>query len=174
MKSQSELNQKNEALKIMSAEIVKLLKGEQGREILDVALMQMHGRVNGTYGDTGFARNVRVARDAQKDLIDALEAVVTKAKPHKQKMSDEKLSKVRQACRETEPRRRGSGLFCYEVKVGGEYVAEFYAKNSAAAAKFAKTLKLGKHELKRLTRAEKMNRSVAYATSPESEAYWSS
>jgi len=168
MKRQSELNQKNQALKLMSAELVKLLKGEAGRKMLNKTLVAMHGRTHGSYGDTGAARDRRIAADAQSDLIAALEDVAANARPHKQKVSEEKLDKIREKCREA------TGAFTYEIVVGGEPVVDFKADDMNKAKAFAKSLRLGKHEVKRLTRRERQNRHLAYVTSPESETYWSS
>ena len=168
MKSQAELNQKNQVLKLISAEVVLLLKGTPGEKLLDKALVAMHGKSHGSYGDTSMPRNRRIAGDALADLISALEAVVTKANPHKQVISDEKLSKIRELCREKE------GSLRYEVFVGGESVVEFKANSMAEAKTFGKFLKVGKHEIKRLTKAERNARSIGFATSPESEAYWCS
>lgn len=171
MKNQAELNAKHEVLKAQCAELVKVLEEtELGKQILDKALVALHGRTHGAYGDTSMPRNRRLAEEAQTDLIHALKDVIENSKPQKQRIDDEKLYKVRDKCRDTLER----GGLMYEIIVGGDPVEYFKAKDLAAAKKFAKSLRLGKHEVKRVTKGERDSRSLAYLTSPESETYWSS
>jgi RNase H-fold protein (predicted Holliday junction resolvase) len=114
---------------------------------------------------------MRVADEAKAALIVAL-AKTAKNAP-KAKLTDEQLSSIRNEARELE------GRLTYEVKLGDEYVTDFKANSlleaKRAAAKLMKKHKAkGKHTVRRLTKAEQMSRQVAYACSPESEAYWCS
>lgn len=168
MKTQGELNQKHQMLVKICEELVVRLDAGLGKQLVDKALVAVVGRSTGSYGDTGMARNARIAREAQADLIAALKSVVENSRPQKQIIDDEKLSKVREKCHESQ------GSFTYEVLVGGQHVADFKANSLKAAKAFGKSLRLGKHEVKRLTQREQRARQVVYATSPESEAYWCS
>lgn len=181
MKTKAALKAQQEYTKEFVRVLVEQLEGEVGDKIAVLVTNKLHGESSG-YGDSGWHRSKAVATDAKKQVIEGLKK--TGAKAPKAKLSDEKYEQVKEACRKTteivgrgEGRAyyaRKGGRFLYEILIGDERVAEFASTGLAAAKKFAKNLGIGKHEVKRLTRREQRNRAVAYATSPTSEAYWSS
>jgi hypothetical protein len=175
MKTKAALKVQHEYAKQFNKVLAEMLKGETGDKLVTMVTDALHGENQGI-GDTGWHRAREVADDARKQVIEAL----GKMKAPMAKLSDEKLREVQVACRKTmEHRRDGEGRayerkggrFVYEIVIGGERIDEFASTGLDAAKKFAKRLDLPKHEVKRLTKREMRSRSVAFATSPTSEAY---
>lgn len=166
MKDKAELASIHSLEVEMASLLLEHLKGNAS-QLIDQALLNVHGKNRGDYGDTYMPRLRRYAKEALESLCGKIEQIEESDAPDQAIPLDD-INRIRVALDAKE------GRMFYDLIVNNQRILTFKADSQKDAEASVKKLKLQNAQVQRVTKGELQGRQIAYNCSPESEAYWSS